>query len=95
MKNIVTGFALLFSVSLFANDIILVKVEEGDDLGEVRMALNEAYGNRLIGFVHSTNEFVLRCETNCEELLEKSSVMQKFETRIVTEEAYKEISSQK
>lgn len=95
MKILMTSILLFVSVSLLADNYVLVKMEEGADLTEARMELSEKFGQNLIGYVHQTEEFVIQCEGECEKKVEELSALENYESRVVSDEEYKEIKLQK
>lgn len=95
MKILMTSILLFVSASLFADNYVLVKIEEGADLTEARMELSEQFGQSLIGYVHQTEEFVIQCEGDCKEKVKEVSTFENYETRVVSEEEYKEVKLQK
>jgi len=91
MKNVIMSLVLLFSFSMaFAGGgYLLVKAD--DDLSNTRSELYGMFDNRLVGFSHETNEFVLECDGKCDDMIKKLKEKSGYSVKEISEEEYKKI----
>lgn len=68
---------------------LLVKADK--DLGESRGELYEMFNDKLVGFSHETNEFVIKCDESCKSMISALKEKSGYTIKEISEEEYNEM----